>query len=1172
VNASQKTSVDMISSTVRYRAELNKWLNPLPMIDDYNRICDLRLENTCEWINREPKFLAWRNSSRRNVDLWVRGPPGCGKSTLAASIIDQLSVDHPTAYFFCNVEDLDRSDFTRILRTLTWQLLLKKPHLADCIYDIYLETAGAATPIDSYKRALANLLKDGEPCYVVIDGLDECRGKYVDISKAIFHLSLYAKLLIISRWETWIQQCFPLGQMTSTLDIATTHTSGDLKRFIDNQSQELDLDPALAAELTILLIAKAGGMFLWVKLTIEYLSQQATLKDTIKALKDLPEGLEPLYERLVRRLQMLPQSRYKLACKLIQLTFSSLRPLSLEQFKVALSISPGDNRPQHPNNIINLEKFVRESCSPLLELDEAKGTIRFVHASAVDFFSRATRPSSRLKFMVGDEPAFVPTVTNPYCASVCLTYLSAENIEFVLEDKDTRIYSRNLDRHLARYPFLQYCVLNLWKHLPLPQNAPDHVPQALESAIRLFTSSQKCIVRWMQLFQLLDGFHEEEGPQATLFRSPESSYASGFAAKDSLFHHLWLAPSGMFTRWQRWRTEVFFNGRYSTPIRVASFYDFLDVVRSECERGKDINERDPIGLTPALLAALGEAPNVLQYAIETGADLTITSAFGYGIVRYAARNSLSILPKVLDLGVPVGVPTLDNGTTSIQAACTTAGFHPSILPQLLKHSTSGDLEAKNFSGRTALHQAASIMIQSYARLVYDRGMLSAGARPRHRRLHAGSTEEAYMPSTRAEIETWLHSWNSYFAGESNGADSESLACHTSEFNEDNIARAVRKIKASMIIWLVEGGASIVETDSEGRNALDIVLNTGFAEDLEVMDDYCLRRLSRALVALGALEASHKGAAALDVALMRGHWVTVKAILKGDAATSKLLDSDQQFLSTFMHQKSESQKDSTLRSRWQYQPKSPVVALHTSFILQFCLKRYSKPLRFDESIYVKISTLIIDFAEYWVKSGDSAKSSAERSPAAPSQSSGNLNKVEASVPILEGKLRKVVIYVLSPSDLQSEGHGWASFDEARSALRYFKDIISYILSRKAHSAAKIPPAPILEMVRQTQESAAISLLDQVRQGLGQVDTVTIPSDSFEMEGFGTPRRRWEQTWQLPTDISDKVQVELNGITKLEQWLLSISPGDTVTLRPTRNFFINDVTLYGGFGLEVYCACV
>ncbi|PMD63001.1 ankyrin [Hyaloscypha bicolor E] len=1190
--ANAETTAILDPPLIRYREELNKWLDPLPMVDDYNRIRDLRLENTCQWINQESKFLAWRSSSRRNVDLWVRGPPGCSKSTLAASIIDQLSVDQPTAYFFCNVEDPDRSDFTRILKTLTWQLVLKKPHFADGIYDIFLETAGAATPIESYKRALAGILKDGEPCYIVIDGLDECRGKYSDISKAMFHISSHAKLLVISRWMTWIEQCFPLGSMTSTLDIATTHTSRDISLFVDSKTQELDLDPELVDKLSILLIAKANGMFLWVKLTIEYLSQQATLEDTIEALKNLPKDLEALYERLVRRLQELPQSRYKLACKLIQWTFSSLRPLSLEQLKIALSITPGDNRQKYPNNILNLEKFVRESCSPLLELDEAKGTVRFVHASAVDFFSRSTRPASHFKFMEGEEPAFTPEVTNPYCASVCLTYLSIEDIEFVPEDRDPRVYNRNLDKHLARYPFLQYCVLNWWKHLSLPQSGPGPTAEALGNTIRSFTSSQKCIVRWMQLFQLLDGLHEE-GTQATLFRSPESPYAWRFADKDSLFHNLWLAPSGLFTRWQCWRTEIFFNGNYSTPIGITSFFDFLDVVRLECERGKNKDERDPIGLTPAMLAAHGEAPNVLQYAIENGADTLLISVFGYGIARYAARNSPSILPKVLDLGIPVGVPTLDNGTTSIHAACTTAGFHPSVLPQLLKRSSKGDLNTKSFSGRTALHLAASINIQSYARLVFDRGMLTAGALPNHRRLHSGSTEEAFMPSTRAEVETWLHSWNSYFATESIGSDTESLACHASELNEDNIARVVRKIKAFMVIWLVESGASIEETDSEGKTALDIVLKTGFAEDLEVIDGYCLRRISKALVALGAVEVNPKGPTALEVALLRGHWVTVKSILQGDAAASKLSENDRRFLSTSMEKEPKTQKDSTSAYEEQYQPRSPKVALHTSFILRFCLKKYSRPSRYHESIYVKLSTLIVDFAECWVKTSDLVTSFREaRRRDTLFRSSVPRDRVEVSVPIADGELRKVSIYVFSSSyRSDSDSFGMSYYTSSivvgpSSNRSRYTPKIYYSWPTNPNSLRRstpdIPAAPILDMVRQPVDTGGVSLIDQAKEGLGlaQEEAIMVPSESFEVRDTNPfsvnpfsddlfSDKCWVQTWYLPVSMRDRASLGPQGILN---WLTSISPRDSIRLRPTQDFFAHDVALYGGFGIEIYCAWI
>jgi hypothetical protein len=373
-------------------------------------------------------------------------------------------------------------------------------------------------------------------------------------------------------------------------------------------------------------------------------------------------------------------------------------------------------------------------------------------------------------------------------------------------------------------------------------------------------------VRWIQLFQLLDGLHENEGPQASLFRSSDSPYGRLFAKEGSQFYHLWTALSSLFTRWQRWRTEIFFNGKYSFPIGIASFFDFIEVVKSEGIKGKDTDSADAIGFTSAMLAAHGESPQVLQYTIDNGANIKLASVFGYGVARYAARNSPCILPYVLEAGASASIPTLDDGGTPIHAASTSPGFHPSILPQLLQNALSTDLDAKDFSGRTALHYAAGINIKSFTRLVFDRTLIFAGASPQHRRLHTGSPEEAFMPSNRAEVETWLKSWNEYFAAiydrdcqdvvalvdsgvltqdddycppsgstkkppnfdgdstisldsSSGTIDSEddSIAIigsdsERSDFDEDEISDLVRKIKATMIIWLAKGGASPLEKD------------------------------------------------------------------------------------------------------------------------------------------------------------------------------------------------------------------------------------------------------------------------------------------------------------------------------------------------------------------------
>lgn len=59
-----------------------------------------------------------------------------------------------------------------------------------------------------------------------------------------------------------------------------------------------------------------------------------------------------------------------------------------------------------------------------------------------------------------------------------------------------------------------------------------------------------------------------------------------------------------------------------------------------------------------------------------------------------------------------------------------------------------------------------------------------------------------------------------------------------------------------------------------------------------------------------MEVNPKGPAALEVALLRGHWVTVKSTLQSDAATSKLSENDRRFLTTSMEKGPKTQKDST----------------------------------------------------------------------------------------------------------------------------------------------------------------------------------------------------------------------------------------------------------------------
>ncbi|KAE8452345.1 hypothetical protein EG329_001045 [Mollisiaceae sp. DMI_Dod_QoI] len=1135
------------SISERHRESLNKWLDPVPMADDFDRKRLVRLEHSCEWIDQNSKFTSWKKSNRGGF-FWIQGPPGCGKSTLATRVIEQLDSEYPVAYFFCKVEDPYRSNLARVVRTLTWQLLLKKPHLTEDIYNIYLETVATDTPLQAYQRALTLLVKRGDT-YLVIDGLDECHVNSIDLQRALWGAADYAKILISSR-----------------------HTLRDLQSYAETKCQELDLDPGSSKQIAGLLIDKAKGMFLWVKLTIEYLSQQATFQDILAALNELPSGLEFMYERLLKRIDSLPPNQRLMACKILQWTFSSTRPLSLKELNVGVSIDPGNAQHNALRCIPNIRKFVHDYCGPLLEIDEANGIVRFLHASAIEFFSRAARDKSW--FMDSDNPIFIAKRSSSYCAAVCLTYLSYDKLGFISEDLDPQVYDANVKAQLDRQPLLEYCALNWWKHLPKPGTESSGNMDLLEKSIRLFTARQHSIVRWLQIFTLRDGSRNLQDLEASVFMSSDSPFARIFSDKTSYFRHLWLSPSGLFTRWQRWITEIYFNGNYSTPIGIAAFFDFVEVVKSECSRHKHINT-DMIDLTPLLLAIEGESPDTVRYAIQNGADLSKASLFGYGPVRYAARNCVAILPYILEAGASVSIKTMDDGGTALHAAFTSPGFHPFIMRELLKRVAKEDLDTNDFFGKTALHHAASIDVDSYSSLISDRSQIIAGARPSHRKLHVAPIEEAFTPATHAEITNWLKAWVEQLSSEEFEVGSTanfSLETMTTQ----NIALLVQQIKATMLIWLSRAGASIHELDGLKRNALDIVLQTGFAETVTKRDVNETALVSHALTSLGyRLTGSlqFRGQSPLDVALVRDHWTTATAMLR-TGRSSEATKIEEQILAIvngspiMPRQPLEDSLTTVTVPSNHYNPNSPLDALRTSFMLRACLRKYSRSSSLDNDFYTRITGLIVDFSRYWVKSADNIDAREGNTRGAKDVVRVNLGGGQCRM--IEFRISRQRVSNMVYASSRSNYRRYDSYYRIRlneSAIRCSREA--------AEAAANVPPSlpreALLRATRQPSRSVGNNWLITDRE---REKEVQIPSESFVLQPslYPSSSRTWVQIWYPDSDSQDKRELDDLQNVGVRNWIRSLEVNDAIKLEATEHFFAHDIALYSGFGLTVFTAWI
>ena len=94
----------------------------------------------------------------------------------------------------------------------------------------------------------------------------------------------------------------------------------------------------------------------------------------------------------------------------------------------------------------------------LLEFDDDSDTIKFIHASAADYFNRSGESRSLIRT---EYLSFAADTRNNYCSAVYSSYLAQRDIRFVREDIDPRRYDDDLLNHLKQCPFLEYCALNL---------------------------------------------------------------------------------------------------------------------------------------------------------------------------------------------------------------------------------------------------------------------------------------------------------------------------------------------------------------------------------------------------------------------------------------------------------------------------------------------------------------------------------------------------------------------------------------------------------------------------------------------------------------------------------------------------------------------------------------
>lgn len=420
--------------------------------DDFSSLCDMRWPSSCQWILKKENFVSWRshNSIDSNI-FWVTGNPASGKSILASSVIEDLQDSgEACSFFFFKHGDEFKSNAHQCLRKLAYQMADLDSSCRRTLKE--KESDGIQLEHMNERSIWKTLFHSGmlkhlaRLHYIVIDGLDECSDGNVFFDTILPSVPQFSslRLLIMSRETlTFTYRETSLNSPLSFIRLSLTDgdTLPDLRTIVGARIRSMGIVPAGDHDSLVSdILMKSKGSFLWTCLVLEELASCHTTKEIGRVLDDVPKGMESLYKRTLKRMELLQRGK-TLAKAILRWTACSIRPMTVSELDGALRIDMQDTFPQ-------LRGSIRALCGQLVAVDKAD-RVQMIHETARGFLLDASLES---EFSINSQEA------HTHMARVCLSYLTSD------EMKPPRV-TRHRSFADSREPFATYAYYAYSYHL-----------------------------------------------------------------------------------------------------------------------------------------------------------------------------------------------------------------------------------------------------------------------------------------------------------------------------------------------------------------------------------------------------------------------------------------------------------------------------------------------------------------------------------------------------------------------------------------------------------------------------------------------------------------------------------------------------------------------------------
>lgn len=325
----------------QYRAVL-EWLkmdesDQLKIFDTISSAA-IQYPGASHWVLKQPKLSAWMRNTREATFVVLHGHPGTGKSVLTTEITTFLKTANVSTIIthFCTDTYATSRQYEQILRALLTQVIRPDPDLIAHTYEtlVLKKKSPANNVLEQLLRetvaAISSQPSQVTYTHLILDGLDECDEEtQVKITRLLERLVSVAsdserttlKVLVSARTSSistkkmkW-KQSVSLAEEKTNINWAIRAYLKSRLRVIQEKLAQIGLSDSDVTHIEARIAQKAdgrssvrrdslfqmeanlwGGMFLWARLVMDYLTTNIFYKrdEVLSALETLPRELSEL--------------------------------------------------------------------------------------------------------------------------------------------------------------------------------------------------------------------------------------------------------------------------------------------------------------------------------------------------------------------------------------------------------------------------------------------------------------------------------------------------------------------------------------------------------------------------------------------------------------------------------------------------------------------------------------------------------------------------------------------------------------------------------------------------------------------------------------------------------------------------------------------------------------